>query len=424
MPFLDSLDIANRALQKIGAERIETVDENSKNNKEVSFVYDTVRRAELRRNVWVFSIRWATLRAIGNSTRLLDPRSWNEEQLYLPGSLVKDDNGIIWMSVVPENEGNEPGATTAWDQYFGPMTAEEYDEDTTYSAGELVYVEGDDPGGFTVFMSLSNDNEVAPATGTAWVSTTLYGMNDVVLHSSSTWRSVIPVNRGITPATGPSDFDIDVSYSAAQTVTGSDGFIYSSVGNGNVGNDPVEDNGTYWTNTGVAHAWKSVPTMVEGASSWRPMFATLKSILFTYPIGTGPREQSSTSNIFRKPAGFLRLAVQNPKEGRPTTLGGPRDEGFTTLDQEGNYFVGYATASLTIRFAADVVVVPDMDDLFCEGFACRIAYETCEIITASGGKLQAIGASYNTFMGDARRVNSIEIGPIDPPEDDLITVRR
>ena len=76
MSFLTPIDIANRALQHVGASRIDPTlgfTEISKNAQEISFCYDKLRRAELRRNVWRFAIRSAVLRPIDTTTLMLVP---------------------------------------------------------------------------------------------------------------------------------------------------------------------------------------------------------------------------------------------------------------------------------------------------------------------------------------------------------------
>ncbi len=65
-----------------------------------------------------------------------------------------------------------------------------------------------------------------------------------------------------------------------------------------------------------------------------------------------------------------------------------------------------------------------MDPMFCEGLSCRIAIEVCEPLTQSTSKLAGITAEYKQFMGDARQVNGIEVGPVEPTEDEFITCRQ
>src|SRR5690348_10873750 len=106
MPFIDSLDIANRAIQHVGGVQISAPDEDSKNNTEVAFTYDKVRRAELRRNVWRFSIRKAALRPIETTTLLLKAPAYSASATYLPGAIVQDTNGQYWISLKPDNINN------------------------------------------------------------------------------------------------------------------------------------------------------------------------------------------------------------------------------------------------------------------------------------------------------------------------------
>lgn len=423
LAYLDSLDIANRALQHLGVPKINDVDEDSRANTEVSFAYDKLRRAELRRNIWTFATRKVLLRAVDTTTKLLDPREWSETVTYLPGAIVKDANGSLWQSMVPDNLGNEPNTTAAWDAYFGPMSVHLYDEDTEYHTGELVYVAGDDPGSYVVFMSLINENESDPTVGDAWDVDTTYGTSDIVTYSGSVWRSAIEFNIGVTPADAPLPWVVSGSYVAADTVTGSDGYIYTAVGS-TIGDDPVSDGGANWTNSGLPAAWTREPTQYESATSWRPIYAAIRSLGIQYPIGAGPASQFSTNNVFRLPNGFIRTAPADPKAGAFTALGGPSGLDYSLRNIEGDYFVAPEGGVVFLRFVADITDVTKMDDMFCEGLAARIGYEICEPVTQSTGKQGACGAAYNKFMTEARMVNAVEIGPIEQPEDDYLACRR
>ncbi len=411
MPFLDSLDLANRALDHLGQPHILAVDEDSRANELLANAYDKLRQPELRRNLWKFAKRTVYLRAIDTNTLLLAPQAWLSTTTYPPGAIVKDDNGLLWTSILAGNLGNEPGLSTVWERYFGPMTADLWDSTVSYFAGELVYVAGANPGSYVVYMSRISNNTDEPDTATAWVVTTQYGLGDVVSYGGSQWRSLIAFNIGVTPADPASDFDILTTYSAAQTVTGSDGYIYSSIGNGNVGNDPVTTTG-FWTNTTVPSAWKKTPTIWPSAGSWVPQFAGLTNITVLYPIGAGPLSQGRTKNFFRLPSGFLREATVDPK-GR---------KGFNDWDYNGDYIVS-ADIAIIYAFVADVTEVDKFDPMFCEGLACRMALESGEAITQSTTKFQQIGQSYNTFMSEARQIDAIERSYEEPPEDDYLTVR-
>lgn len=78
-------EIANRALQKIGAKRIAAFGEaTSKEGREVSAAWDRLRQAELRRYNWNFAITRASLAA---ST---DAPEWGYDQCFeLPSGCLK-----------------------------------------------------------------------------------------------------------------------------------------------------------------------------------------------------------------------------------------------------------------------------------------------------------------------------------------------
>ena len=76
-----------------------------------------------------------------------------------------------------------------------------------------------------------------------------------------------------------------------------------------------------------------------------------------------------------------------------------------------------------LRFVADTIDVTTFDDMFCEGLAARIAESVCQILTQSDAKLRTIAGEYQKFMGEARTVNAIETGPVEPPIDDFISCR-
>lgn len=424
MAFIDSLDIANRACQHLGAERIASPTEDSVNNAEMAFAYDKLRRAELRRNTWRFATKKAVLRPIDNNTFLLAPAQWNPGIQYLPGSVVADTNGQLWVSNQANNIGNDPNTTDVWDSYFGSMSVDNYDTtgDTAYYAGDLVYIQNSDSS-YNIYMSLQNGNTEVPNVADAWSSTVTYQQDETVSYNGSQWRSLIALNLNNTPAAGPLNWVATQTYNTGNQVTGTDGFIYSSVGNNNLGNNPVTDNGALWTNTHVPNAWTTNPAIPASSNMWVPLFASMSSFNFVYPIGYGPSSQQTTHNVFRLPAGYLRKLPQDPKAGVNSFLGAPAYNNIEDWLIEGNFLLSQQGVPIIFRFVADVVKVSDMDDLFCEMLACRLAMETCEKITNSNAKKQTVNNDYVKFKGEAILVNGIEIAPTEPPEDDYIMCR-
>lgn len=423
MPFFDSLDIANRALDHLGATHIETPTEESVNNAKIAPIYDKVRRAELRRNNWRFAIRKCILHPVDTTTYLLAPALWNVGTLYLPGSIVADANGQLWLSTQPNNTGNQPGASDIWENYFGQMTADIYDTTggTTYFAGDLVYIPSADSS-YIVYMSMINGNTEAPNTADVWSATQTYMQDQTASHSGSQWRSLIAMNLDNIPATGPANWSATTAYTTSQQVTGLDGFIYTAA-QGNTGVNPVTDGGTNWTNTDMPNAWTSSPLIPATSNLWVPIYAAMQSLSILYPLNTGPLSQALTRNIFRLPAGYLRQVVGDPTAGINPFLGAPVGRVSKDWEFEGNYILSQQSTPLMLRFVADIQTVTKMDDMFCEGLAARIAMEACEAITNSNAKMQTCINTYKQMMGEARIVNAVEIGPVEPPEDDYITCR-
>lgn len=59
-------EICNRAVTKLGAARITSITENSKSARVMNALWDTVRRAELRRRIWTFAALRTTLPALAS----------------------------------------------------------------------------------------------------------------------------------------------------------------------------------------------------------------------------------------------------------------------------------------------------------------------------------------------------------------------
>lgn len=424
MPFLDSLDIANRALDHLGASHIDSPTEESVNNSKIAPIYDKVRRAELRRNNWRFAIRKCILRPVDLTTYILAPAQWNAGTLYLPGSVVSDTNGQLWVSTQFENLNNIPGQSNSWDDYFGQMTADAFDTTgaTAYFSGDLVYIANSN-GSYNVYMSLVNGNTETPNVADTWSATTTYSQDQTVAFSGNQWRSLIAFNTNNSPTAGPAVWVFAQTYSVANQVTGSDGFIYTSVSSGNAGHDPTTDNGTFWTNTNVPNAWSMSPVIPVSSNLWSPLYASLQAMNIVYPLDSGPLSQGFSKNIFRLPAGYLRQVVNAPKQGVNAFMGAAVNRSQNDWEFEGNYILSEESTPIMLRFVADIQTVTKMDDMFCEGLAARIAMEACEAITNSTSKQQTCNNSYKLIMGEARIVNAVEIGPVQPPEDDYLTCR-
>jgi hypothetical protein len=446
MPFIDSLDIANRAVQILGGEQISSPTEDSTRQVELTFAYDKLRRPELRRNTWRFSIRNCILRPIlayqpasattpaQNPVMILQPPQWSTTETYTPGAIVQDLNSIYWVSTADENLNNIPGGNNElWEAYYGPLTVEPFTSTISYYAGELVYVQA--PGGsasappmYQIYMSLTNNNSDTPQTATAWNATTTFYDGQIVSYSGSYWQSLLPLNLNNTPTQAPEPWDITTTYSSTNTVMATDGFVYEATSaSSNIGFNPANGlNPTYWTNTGALGAWTASPNLWPSDIQWAPIIGcTMKLPVIPYALGQGPTTGGQVYGryVYRLPANFLRRVNPDPKRGQVSILGAPT--GYMEDDWmiEGQFLTTMNPGPIGLRFAGDIIKVRDMDDLFCEGLASRLAYETCEKITGSTDKQKLAMQNYSMAMADARRVNSIELSAEEPPVDDYISTR-
>ncbi len=176
-PFLTNVDIGNRALQRLGAKLITSFDTTvdvSRNAQQVSFCYDKLRVAELRRSTWRFATRRANLRVITATSYRFIPGVYSAGTTYAAGNIVMDATGVYWISLTASNTGHTPGgAVTAgypafWSQYFGPVYADLWASNAanTYDAGDIVYKSGRT---YYICMVNATAGTVDPASGAPWV---------------------------------------------------------------------------------------------------------------------------------------------------------------------------------------------------------------------------------------------------------------
>jgi hypothetical protein len=81
---VSDISICNRALHKLGAGTILTLDDNNERARVMKQAYEPVRRAELRRHTWCFSIQRVSLPALSDP-----PDSGYARQFELPGDYLR-----------------------------------------------------------------------------------------------------------------------------------------------------------------------------------------------------------------------------------------------------------------------------------------------------------------------------------------------
>lgn len=378
--------IANRALQRVGAQRIGSINANdtiwteaSKNASEIRACYHILRRAELRRNVWRFAIRRVALRAIDTNSKQVTFATWAVGTTYALNDVVTGSDGLIYQSTVAGNLANDPTAFNfaKWTLYYNCTIAAEYvgayDSGSTYAKGD--HTVGSDS---QVYVSLSAGN---------------------LNHNPVTDGGV---HWGVASNQTPSDTTAATStsfYAGELVFIGSK--VYLSLQNDN--EDAPAGSAKWMTFTGTATV--ALPNII-------------------YPVGAGPFSDVASRNVFQLPQGFLRQAPQAPKAGSSLFLGAPGGLAYNDWEFGDNYILTTTPGPIVFRFCADVSDPTKFDPMFVEGFASRIAFEICEPLTQSTTKLTGIASEYKQFMGEARTVNAIEEGPTEPPEDDYITCRR
>lgn len=387
--FQASIDIANRAIQHCGVgslQRIQVfgppgVGDDSQACSETYFVYDKLREAELRSNVWTFAVRKCVLRPLATTSMTVNFPAWASGTTYGLNAVVSyvrnDGQTVLYFSKQSGNVGYTPAADSAyWTRYFGSLVA-------------------------TPWLANTDPNAPQP-----WSSTTNYALG-------------------------------------AEAV-GSDGNVYSSTINGNLNNNPVGDGGVHWYLVGVSsngtgyYAGELVYdtsnvvylSLINGntddppTSNWVTLTsATLSTIDFIWPIGSGPSTQTQTRNVYMLPNGYLRRAPEDPKMGLSSYLGAPANRQIDDWEFEANCFVSRDIEPITFRFVADIDDVTLMDPMFCEGLAAKIGMEVCEPLTQSDGKLKNIASEYSKFISDARAQNGIEQSTQAEPLDDWLACR-
>lgn len=99
------VDICNRALTKLGAERITDINQSSKSARVMAALWDTVRRAELRKRFWSFAIGRDLLPALSTAP------SWGFARAFqLPADflrIVQINDVFIVPSLTDYREGDD-----------------------------------------------------------------------------------------------------------------------------------------------------------------------------------------------------------------------------------------------------------------------------------------------------------------------------
>jgi hypothetical protein len=426
-------DIANRALQHCRMQRIVSLipPDSSANAQETAFVYDKAREAELRNNVWRFAIRRCILRAVDYSTLLWTPPTYSASTTYSLGSVVVDSNGDWWQSKVASNTGNTPAVGASWAHYYGPDTCESFvalaSSDGPPAAPTLSTTAGGSLGARTEYVKVTYVGADGETVASAESSQAVTASHLLKVTSPVASTGMTGYNVYASDSTGT-----ETLQNASPTTIGTDwteptsGLIFGA-------GIPPSTTPTYYAgeltslNTVVYLSLVSNNTDTPPTTNWLAVNGTTARLQVLYPVGTGPRRELTTANYFRLPHGFLRRAPEEPKAGINPFLGAPRGPIADDWLLENDYLVSVDTGPIMLRYVGDVVDVPDMDAMFCEMLAARIAEEVAPILVSEAKLLPTILGNVQRHYRDERwkavTVNGIETGSEDPPEDDYVTCR-
>lgn len=363
--------------------------------------------------------------------------AWAVGTTYNQGQTVKYTDGNVYASLVNGNLGNAPSMNpVAWalvpvltiasqpvpsstmvSAFPNTSPVLEWAQASTYAPGNVVMFNGIE---YLSLVANNTGNFPNSAGSTSWVA----------LSGATLSMSLIDLNIGNNPANSPALWAVGTTYASGNKVAGSDGVVYSSVGNGNVGNNPVTDGGVHWTNTVVLDAWGTVFTQGGGNDMWMqiggasfPTGVGLADLNISWPIGAGPAWQTWNLNVYWLPAGYLRRAPQDPAAGRFSWLGAPSSRMADDWVYQGDYMTTELSIPIVFRFVAEFTDVSRMDDQFCEMLGAKIGAEVCETLTQSSAKVAACIAAYKAAEFKAKAANAIEMGSEEPALDDWIACR-
>ena len=357
-----SLQIKNRALQKLGVKRIVTETEVSKNASAVNACYDILRRAELRRHIWKFSIARAKILSSTDTDNMMfeEVAAFDDAvTTYDTGQLVFSE-GEIWVCklAVTAADGIPRLNTTDWTlwklTHLG--TVQDWDETTLFAVDDIVYYRG--------------RYYIVVTTTTA------------ALHPPTNLKTFYEDYRSEPQAVIWATADTYAIGDLVYLVEQDD--VYSSRTAANSGNNPGSD-ATNWVRVGRGVG----PEHPHNDPEWGRTFA------------------------FALPEDFIRATVVDPiyKYQKTEWIW----EGLNILSDD--------AGPLNLRYCRDVTNVRRFDPLFVEALSSLIAFEVADELTNSRVKKSDLSEIYARYVSEAAQVDAIERGPTENEIDEFEAVR-
>src|SRR5229473_2548833 len=238
--YQTAVDIANRALQHCRRKRIAAFTDSSDSAKETAFVYDKIREAELRCNLWRFATKRVILRPILTATTVL--------------ATVGDTPSGTTLTFA-STTGATTGPVFASNGAIASNTTVLSFTGTTVLLSQAI--SGDIPGGTAITFG----PQTLLWTPPTYAAGTTYALGAVVADANGEWwQSKIAASVGNTPVPGANwtnytgvdymqPWNTQIIYFTGELVLASDNKVYLSLtsqnGNGIAGNDPTLTTG-FW----------------------------------------------------------------------------------------------------------------------------------------------------------------------------------
>lgn len=433
-------------MQHLGRRRVYSLSDPTAQSAELGFVYDKVRDAELRRNVWRFAIRRAILRPIDTSTIIWSPPAWVAATTYPAGSVIsytplllnENEQGAnpisyLWyndVAISGASSNPTPDVATYWHRYFGPVSVEPFVSGPVNAAVPAAPTLGSTSGGgfgqtnyYVVVTYITGAGETLPS-----------GEVEQVVLASNLLTVTSPIAQ-----TGATSYNVYGSTSpGAETLQNSSpimlGTGWTEPSSGLVAGRgvPLAAIASYWAGeltllgSTIYSSLISNNTDVPPTNNWLAQGGTYVPLHPLYPLGAGPSSQLTTLNAFRLPYGFLRKAPTDPRGDYSPWLGAPTGPMETDWLFEGDYLVSSSSAPIMLRFVGDIIDVYEFDPMFCEMLSARIGTEIAASLVEPALVQQMISncrLHYRSEAIEARQANSILIGSEAPPVDLYIAVR-
>lgn len=128
------------------------------------------------------------------------------------------------------------------------------------------------------------------------------------------------------------------------------------------------------------------------------------------------------NNQFQLPSDFLRVVKVGDWYDVPAIWNYVNGDTSVYAIEGGKILCDFA-APLNLRYIRDETDPGTFDPLFVEAFATRLAAESCEELTNSNSRKQALQEEYRLIMGKAVAVGAIERPPVAIADDSWVISR-